>query len=390
MLLLEDNPVDAELTLSSLGECDLQIEIDHVTNEPAFHQAILSRDYDVILADYSLPDYDGLAALQAAQEITPATPFIFVSGTMGEHVAVDCLRRGASDYVFKTQLEKLAPSVLRAAREKHNFNRRIHSEQELQRISEAMRQNQKMVSIGRLAATIAHETNNPLESVINLLFLLRDEVASEDGKRYIAAAERELARVIEITHQTLHFYRESKHPVDVNVAALVEEVLALYRRKMRMKGVELVKEVVACPPLHALPGEIRQVISNVIVNAIDATPRGGKIRVCLKPSRRWSSDRQPGIRLLVGDNGCGISQASLRRIGEAFFTTKGQEGTGLGMWVTRGIVHKYNGRMQLASSTREDRHGTVISLFIPYLQESDKQRESQAEAKATEPHAEAN
>jgi len=378
LLLLEDNPVDAELTLSTLGECDLQIEIDHVTNEPAFHEAILARDYDVILADYSLPDYDGLAALQAAQEITPATPFIFVSGTMGEEIAVDCLRRGASDYVFKTQLEKLAPSVLRAAREKHNFNRRIHSEQELQRISEAMRQNQKMVTIGRLSATIAHETNNPLESVINLLFLLRDEVGTEDGKRYIAAAERELARVIEITHQTLHFYRESNHPVDVKVAELVEEVLSLYRRKMRMKGVELVKEVTACPPLRALPGEIRQVISNVIVNAIDATPRGGKVRVRLKPSRRWS-DRQSGVRLIVGDNGCGIPQASLRRIGDAFFTTKGQDGTGLGMWVTRGIVRKYNGRMQLSSSTREGRHGTVISIFIPYLPEAADKTEFQSE-----------
>lgn len=367
LLLLEDNPQDAELTLTALGESPMTLEVEQVSNAQAFQHALRSRDYDVILADYSLPNFDGLAALKFTLETTPATPFIFVSGTMGEDIAIDALRRGASDYVFKNCLDKLVPSVLRAVREKDNFNRRIHSEQEVQRISEAMRQNQKMVSIGRMAATIAHETNNPLESVVNLLFLLRDEVKTDDGKRYVAAAERELSRVIEITRQTLHFYREASKPFEVPVAPLVEEVLSLYRRKLRTKDITLVKEVAPCRTLMALPGELRQVISNVIVNSIDATAEGGKIRVCLKESRSWNGERHPGMRLLVGDNGCGISQQSLRRIGDAFFTTKGQEGTGLGMWVTRGIVRKYGGRMHLRSSTDEDRHGTVISIFIPYL-----------------------
>lgn len=371
LLLLEDNPLDAELTLSTLGECDMHFDVDHVATRLAFQQAILSRDYDVVLADYTLPDFDGLSALKLTQEVTPATPFIFVSGTMGEEIAIDALRRGASDYVFKTRLEKLAPSVARAVREKHNFNRSIHSEQELQRISEAMRQNQKMVSIGRMAATIAHETNNPLESVVNLLFLLRDEVKSETGARYVAAAERELSRVIEITRQTLQFYRESSEPVDVQFAALLEEVLRLYRRKLSMKDIALGKETAQCRPILALPGELRQVISNIISNAVDATPRDGKIRVRLKESHRWSTDRPPGVRLLVGDNGCGIPQQSLRRIGEVFFTTKGQDGTGLGMWVIRGILRKYSGRLQVRSSTREGRQGTVISIFIPYLSVND-------------------
>lgn len=367
LLLLEDNALDAELTLSALGECDLPFDADHVTTAQAFQQSILARDYDVILADYTLPDFDGLSALKMTQEITPATPFIFVSGTMGEEIAINALRHGASDYVFKNALDKLAPSVTRAVREKHNFNRSIHSEQELQRISEAMRQNQKMVSIGRMAATIAHETNNPLESVVNLLYLLRDEVISEDGKRYIAAAERELARVIEITRQTLQFYRESSSPVNVQFAAIVDEVLSLYRRKLTMKNITLRKEVHECRPILALPGEIRQVVSNIVSNAIDATPRGGQIRVRLKETRRWGGSRQPGVLLLVGDNGCGIPRQSFRRIGEVFFTTKGQDGTGLGMWVIRGILRKYSGKLQVCSSTLEHRHGTVMSVFIPYL-----------------------
>jgi two-component system NtrC family sensor kinase len=384
LLLLEDNPRDAELTLAALEESGLSLEVDQVSTSEAFQQAILSRDYDVILADYTLPQFNGLTALQCAQEITPATPFLFVSGPMGEEIAIDALRRGASDYVFKMHLDKLAPSVLRAVREKNNFNRRIHSEQELEHISEAMRQNHKMVTIGRMAATIAHDTNNPLESVVNLLFLLRDEVISEDGKRYIAAAEHELSRVIEITRQTLHFYRESSKPVAVQSVSLVEEVLKLYRRKMSMKGITLKKEVGSCRSLLALPGELRQVISNVIVNAIDATPQGGRLCVRLKESKSWSGEPHPGVRLLVGDNGCGIARQSLRRIGDAFFTTKGQEGTGLGMWVTRGILRKYSGRMHLSSSTSEHRHGTVVSIFIPYPVSDLREPESQTDG-ATKP-----
>lgn len=368
LLLLEDNPTDAEITLATLSDSTMSLEVDQVSTGPDFQRALVSRDYDVILADYALPDFDGLTALQLTLETTPATPFIFVSGTMGEHIAIDALRRGACDYVFKNCLDKLVPSVLRAVREKENFNRRIHSEQEVQRISEAMRQNQKMVSIGRMAATIAHETNNPLESVVNLLFLLRDEVVSEDGKRYVTAAERELGRVIDITRQTLNFYREANKPVEVHCAAIVEEVLSLYRRKLRSKNITLEREIGSVRGVLALPGEIRQVISNVIVNSIDATPLDGKIRVRLEESRGYSGEREAGVRLLVGDNGCGISQQSLRRIGDAFFTTKGQEGTGLGMWVTRGILRKYHGRMHLCSSTEKHRHGTVVSIFLPYAQ----------------------
>ncbi len=367
LLLLEDNALDAEQTLSALGEAGLSLEVDRVSAAEPFRQALMSRDYDVILADPTLNSYDGFSALRVAQEITPATPFIIVSGTMGEDSALDALRHGASDYIFKSRLDRLAPSVMRAVREKNNFNRRIHSEQELQRISEAMRQNQKMVSIGRMAATIAHETNNPLESVVNLLFLLRDEVGTDDGKRYVAAAERELSRVIEITRQTLHFYRESDRPVDVKLGSLVDEVLSLYRRKLTTKKISLLKDLSACRPLLALPGELRQVFSNLVVNAIDATPQGGRIWVRLKESCSWHGRQVHGIKFLVGDNGSGISRQSLRRIGDAFFTTKGQEGTGLGMWVTRGIVQKYNGRMHLASSTASHRHGTVISIFFPYL-----------------------
>lgn len=366
LLLLEDSALDAELTLSQLGET-FDVEVDQVSTEHEFRLALLARDYDVILADYSLPDFDGMRALSLAQEISPTTPFIFVSGTIGEEIAIDALRRGASDYVFKSQLDKLVPSMQRAVREKHNFNRRIHSEQELQRISEAMRQNQKMVTIGRMAAMIAHETNNPLESVINLLFLLRDEVQTDAGQRYLAAAERELGRVIEITHQTLKFYREATSPVNVQVDELLEEVLRLFRRRMTMKEITLRKDVLPCKTLLAMPGEIRQVMTNLIANAIDAMPRGGKLRVRLRESHSRTWEKQGGVRLTVGDNGCGIPQVSLRRLGDAFFTTKGQDGTGLGMWVTRGILRKYSGHMHVCSATREDRHGTVVSIFIPYL-----------------------
>jgi signal transduction histidine kinase len=165
----------------------------------------------------------------------------------------------------------------------------------------------------------------------------------------------------------LQFYRESSSPVNVQFPAIVEEVLSLYRRKLTMKNITLRREIGECRPILALPGELRQVISNIFSNAIDATPRGGRIRVRLKEARRWSGNRQPGVLLMVGDNGCGIPRQSFRRIGEVFFTTKGQDGTGLGMWVIRGILRKYSGKLQVCSSTLEHRHGTVMSVFIPYL-----------------------
>jgi signal transduction histidine kinase len=233
--------------------------------------------------------------------------------------------------------------------------------------AEALREGQKLISIGRLAAEIAHEINNPLESVSNLLYLAQCEPdLPEKAAEYLRGAERELARVIQISKQTLSFHRESNQPVKIHMAELMDEVLALYARRLQQKKIRIVREYQTEQTVTALPGEIRQVLSNLVTNAIEASSMGGKLRLRIRPGRegRGTSD-VAGLRITVADSGSGIPEAARKRLGELFFTTKGQSGTGLGLWVTKAIVSRYGGTIQLKSRTGAQ-HGTVFSIFLPY------------------------
>lgn len=234
----------------------------------------------------------------------------------------------------------------------------------LDQVSELLRENQKLITLGRLAASIAHEINNPLESITNLLYLMEQQATGETAK-YLKLAQRELARVVQISKQTLTFSRETSAPVKVQLSDLIEEVLALHARRIGEKGLRVMRQYETSSPVMVFPGEMRQVFSNLITNAIEATPARGRIVVRIRPSRRWSGHGARGLRLSVGDNGSGIPEEVRNRLGEPFFTTKGQSGTGLGLWVSQSILARYGGSLQLRSSTAADRHGTVFSLFLP-------------------------
>jgi len=229
--------------------------------------------------------------------------------------------------------------------------------------ADALRESQKLASIGRLAAEIAHEINNPLESVGNLLYLAQCEAhLPERAAEYLRGAERELSRVVQISKQTLSFHRESNQPIQVHVTELMDEVVALYSRRIQNKKVRVQREYASGQIITALPGEIRQVLSNLVTNAIEASSVNGTLRLRIQRSQ---SGQTEGLRITVADNGTGIPEEARRRIGELFFTTKGQAGTGLGLWVTKAIVARYGGSMRVRSSTGE-RHGTVFSLFLPF------------------------
>lgn len=246
----------------------------------------------------------------------------------------------------------------------HGKGKVEHGPVRLDQVSEALRENQKLITLGRLAASIAHEINNPLESITNLLFLMEQDAAGSNAE-YLKLAERELSRVVQISKQTLSFSRETSMPVRVQFSDLIEEVLGLHAHRIREKNLHLVRQYETLEPITVFPGEMRQVLLNLISNAIEATPPGGRIVMRIRIGRRWNGHGARGLRLSIGDNGSGIPEQVRERLGQAFFTTKGQSGTGLGLWVTESILSRYGGSLQLRTSVAPGRHGTVFSIFLP-------------------------
>jgi signal transduction histidine kinase len=268
--------------------------------------------------------------------------------------------------VHRSQLERLPLIIERAVRDYETgvINDRLRYE--VRQATDLMRESQRLVTVGRLAGSIAHEINNPLESVTNLLYLLStDESLSDRARDYLKLAQRELDRVAQIAKQTLNFYRNSPHPIRIQPAELIEEVLVLYARRITEKRIIVVREFEAARTITASPGEMRQVFSNLITNAIEAIEPGGKLHLRVRDCRRWGSFPLRGLRISIADNGGGMSREIRRRLGEPFFTTKGQQGTGLGLWVTQSIVQRHGGTMQVSSSTDTVQHGTVFSIFLP-------------------------
>lgn len=224
---------------------------------------------------------------------------------------------------------------------------------------EALIRSEKLASAGRLAATIAHEINNPLEAVTNLLYLARTD--SGNAPQYIAAAESELHRVAHIARQTLGFYRDRVTPQSVNLEKLVRDVLALYEKRMEGKNITVKARFEKAVELVTSSGEVRQVLSNLISNAVDALPSDGKLSI----SARHTHVPRAGVRIVIADNAGGIPPELRSKIFEAFFTTKRDVGTGLGLWVTRNLVEKNGGSLRMRSSTHPATHGTVFSVFLP-------------------------
>jgi PAS domain S-box-containing protein len=236
--------------------------------------------------------------------------------------------------------------------------------EEQKRSAEALRRTEKLAAAGRLAASMSHEINNPLEGVTNLLFLaLNDENLSEQTREYLQNADGELKRVSQITTQTLRFYRQNTNASTVTCMSLFDSVLALMRGRIQSRGIRVVEEYGAAPDIHCLEGEIRQALLNLVSNAVDAmSPAGGTLRL---RSRHCSSQSfGEGVMLTVADTGTGMDAKTTAHIFEPFYTTKGMVGTGLGLYVTAEIVRKHRGSIRVRSRQGE-RHGTVVSLFLP-------------------------
>jgi PAS domain S-box-containing protein len=232
------------------------------------------------------------------------------------------------------------------------------------RIERMLMQSEKLAATGRMAATIAHEINNPLESVMNLVFLARQHSASS-GKahQYLLTAEEELERVSHIARQTLGYYKDTGSPTGVYLHDVIENVLTVYNSRLASTGIAVDLQFNDLQKLVASKGEMLQVFSNVIANAIDAMQQGGSLKIS---TRQLIGLSQDGIQTVVRDNGTGIKQEHFERIFEPFFTTKGDLGTGIGLWVAKQLVEKRGGQISVASSTEQGNSGTSITIFIPF------------------------
>lgn len=505
VLFLEDTPDD--LAARALRRQGFDLQVEQVRGREPFAEALDRQPWDVVLSEFSPPGLTLQQAVGLLRERHLDTPFIVVSSAVDEEKAVEAMRAGAHDFIFKNSLGRLGPAIEREIDEAANRRERRRAElfigdlnRDLQRrvvdlqtlfnlvpvgiaitetsdcrfiranpafermlgvapssnislsvpfdqrppfriliggeevppemlpiqraahgetvngqevefvrddavtlkflasavplldesgrprgavgafaditemkLAERMlRNSERLASVGRLAATIAHEINNPLEAVTNVLYLLeRTPGMPAYGTELVGIAQKEMQRISIIVKQTLGFHRESVSPARVSVSDLLDEVISLYQRKLDAAGIHIQRDYRSRGEIDAYAGELRQVFTNLIINAADAIGRGGRIRVRVYDvARRASPERRrvpraDGIRVLVADSGPGIPAENRRRLFEPFFTTKGEKGTGLGLWVSQGIVVKHGGRLQMRSSTRPGCSGTVFSIFLP-------------------------
>lgn len=229
----------------------------------------------------------------------------------------------------------------------------------------ALIQSEKLASVGRLASSIAHEINNPLEAITNLLYILESENMSSSAKELVMTAQEELARVSHIANHTLRFHRQSTSRTMLDFDELIASILGLYRARLENSGIAVEIRKSDASPLQCYEGEVRQIMSNLISNAFDATRTGGRLILASRDATLWSSGER-GVRITIADSGIGMSDKVLSRIFEAFFTTKGIGGTGLGLWITQELVGKNRGFIKVRSSTTPGETGTVFVLTFPH------------------------
>jgi signal transduction histidine kinase len=225
-------------------------------------------------------------------------------------------------------------------------------------------QAEKLAATGRMAAAIAHEINNPLESLINLIYLARARSSAEgEVHELLLTAEGELERVAHIARQTLGYYKDTGSPSEIHIHDLLENILTVYHSKIRSMGIAVDTQFNDLQRIRVSKGELLQVFSNIIANAIDAMPNGGSLKIVTRKTSHYSAE---GILVIVQDSGIGINQENLPKIFEPFFTTKGNRGTGIGLWVAKQLVERRGGQITLASSTTPEDSGTTVTVFVPF------------------------
>jgi signal transduction histidine kinase len=217
----------------------------------------------------------------------------------------------------------------------------------------------------KLAASLAHEINNPLDSVLNLLYLTKTEALTEKGLQYLTLAEEEVQRVSQIAHAALESFRDFATRKDADVPKLMNSVIDLYRASLEARGISVDTRYCSQGDVPVYSGALRQVFSNLLLNSAAAMPKGGRLLARISKSHEWSGQRRCGMRVTIADNGCGIASENLHEIFEPFFTTKGSGGTGLGLSLAKDVVQRHGGSLHVRSCTKLGRSGSVFTIFLP-------------------------
>lgn len=336
--------------------------------------AIISKDLNGIVTDWN-KSAERIFGYKSAEIVgRPITVLIPAEFLNDENVILAKIRAGERIHHFQTvRLNKngdridvsLTISPIRDQRGSIVGAAKIVRDITAQKKLEAtLHISERLASVGRLAATVAHEINNPLEAVTNFIYIAKQHPeASEEVKGYLNSADDELRRVAHITQQTLGFYRDNSHPISLVIADVLQDVLTVYERKCQYKTLDVEQRIEPNLTLRTVQGELKQILSNLIANAIDASKENGKIIICARTSHHFPSGGS-GVRITIADNGVGISDENKQKLFAPFFTTKTAVGTGLGLWITKDLLEKKGGRI-LFRSTDSDRSGTVMTIYLP-------------------------
>jgi len=373
VLIVEDSPADAELMLRALRSGGFEPLHQRVDTAADMRAALERQPWDVVLSDYVMPGFDALGALALLKERRPDVPFIVVSGSVGEDTAVAAMKAGATDYLMKDRLQRLAPAVSRVLAESA-------VERERRRLEEQLLQSQKMEAVGQLAAGLAHDFNNVLTAVLGSSeLLLLDTPAGATTREEIEIIRDAATRAQDLIRQLLAFSaRQVLKPVVLDLSALVDNVHKMLRRLI---GEDIALTSTFAPGLgrvRADPGQMEQVLVNLAVNARDAMPAGGRLTLATAntdiepppPGAGAGGPVPPGryVMLQVTDTGSGMDAMTQARIFEPFFTTKARgRGTGLGLATVYGIVRQSGGHVAVESAPGA---GTTFRIYLPRVEEA--------------------
>jgi signal transduction histidine kinase len=348
ILHLEDDATDSALVLETLEAGGVRCEITRVDTRSAFGAAVERGGFDLILADYTLPSFDGLSALRLATELGSDVPFIFVSGTLDEELAIETLKSGATDYVFKTRIARLVPAVRRALREADARAARAAAEEALRAAQAELAHATRVAMMGELAASLAHEIRQPMAAAVLSAYrcVRRLDRSPPDVAEARAAATRvvsDVRRASDIIDRVRALYARGapgREPVDVN--AVVRDLAELMRHEARQHGVTIRTQLGgALPPVTADRAQLQQVVMNLMLNGIEAMKEGGG-ELTVTSAR---GDAGAGALLVsVHDTGAGLAAEQAERIFDAFFTSK-TRGTGMGLSISRTIIESHGGRL---------------------------------------------
>jgi signal transduction histidine kinase len=365
---------DGELICTLLAKMSIACEL-FPTAEAARIEAGIGAGAVIMAEEALLPPDIGLWAAQMGEQPSWSELFFILLTVPGERSRKRMLAQqplGNMVLLERPVRAETLISTVRAALRSRSRQYEMRDHLATVRLAEiALRKSEKLAVAGRLALSISHEINNPLAAVTNLLYLIGHSPSLDEVKAMAGIADQELARVAEIVTQTLRFYRDPSKPTVVRISEIVDSALNLYRTRIAANEIVIERDSRHCSPIVAMSGELRQVTLNLIGNSIDAIGRRGRLRIRTADARQYSNGSLPGVRLTIADTGSGIHPDVRNSLFEPFVSTKGDTGTGLGLWLSSQIVHKHGGTIQVKSRALSPNSGTVFSVFLPLEHQSD-------------------